>query len=502
MKNLTKLFACLLALLMLTAAFAACTGTEDPTEKESSNATEGSTTPEETTAPEVLPEIEKNDYSEYLYMQTYKGDSILEHMWVEKSQGDVVSEALYNRQQKLMDYLGVELIGTPAPGDDSGEYNMTYTNAFATAVKNKDGSVDLFIPNAYVGVPGLIKSGYIMNLKNIDTFDFDADYWNTEYMDSIAIYDRYYLGYSDFCIPKTHLITFNKKMMEQYGDALGESIYTIVDDYRWTIDQMISLANLVYIDATGDGKTEDDTFGITGQQWIPFIGFLHASNIQLVEENDAGEYEVSVYNEKNQEKTVSLVDKLGALAKADCAWFRYRVEPTAMIDITSDRTLMMLSHTASLDNYLEHDVAFGVLPYPMYDETQKDVGYRSMNYDGYIAIPSYSRNLNMTAESVELLSFWGEDVNVAVYEKLLGKQVANSPDDSRMLDYVWDGICIDFGLTYSHLTGALDQNLYMLPTLTNPNGTEQIASYVNGYTRGANTAIEKFMKQMKKMGDN
>lgn len=103
----------------------------------------------------------------------------------------------------------------------------------------------------------------------------------------------------------------------------------------------------------------------------------------------------------------------------------------------------------------------------------------------------------MIAESLEVLSFHSGNVRTAVYEKLLGKQVANAPDDAKMLDIVWDNLCSDFGLTYSTITTYLDDNLYMIPWLTQAHSDKNIASYVKAYEIRANRAIEKYLTRLK-----
>ncbi len=494
MKIGSKLLALLLALSMLT-AMAACTQTEEETQPHDETVSEkqesGSQSADETQT-EYMPDIEKKDYGDSLYMQGYAG--LLSWMYAEEGRDDVVTEALYARQQRLYEHLGVDLVGTPAVGD-----NAHYIDAFTTSVKNKDGAIDLFIPHAYASTGQVVQGGYSMDLGKVSMLDLSADYWNEEYMDSLSVFGRYYLGYGDFCIQNAQMVAYNKVLLAQYGDSLSESVYDSVRGYRWTVDKMISVASLVYIDKTGDGKTADDTYGMSGQQWIPFIGFLHASNIQLVEQNEKGDYEVSVFNEKNRERTATLVKKLKEFAASNAAWLKFREEETPIIELPTGRALMTLLNTKSLSNLLNSEVEFGVLPYPMYDEAQKSVGYRHLNYDGYLVIPSYSRNLEMVAESLELLNFWSANVRVAVYEKLLGKQVADLPDDAAMLDIVWDTLVSDFGLTYSYIDTSLNKNLYMLPWLTNPNGTDEVASYVAGYTKAANRAIDKFMKTVDKL---
>ena len=101
-----------------------------------------------------------------------------------------------------------------------------------------------------------------------------------------------------------------------------------------------------------------------------------------------------------------------------------------------------------------------------------------------------------------MLSFFSDPVQTAYYAKQLGKQAADTPDDSAMLQLVWDGICTDFGLAYSYISGSLDTNLYMLPTLTNANTTLSIASHVKSYEDSANKAIDKWMKKYDKKFGN
>ena len=488
MKTSVRILLVLLAAFMTLSCFVACNSSaknDETTPKQDNTASIDSVIEEETLDPEIHPNIEKTNYEEDCYLHVFES---MGRLWVEESDDDVFTEALFARQQKLYDYLGVELYGI-----QTGNLHE-YGDAFTTAVKNKDGSVDVLVCSAYVSIADFIIDGYLRDYNDFDQIDLSADYWKLDYMEEVMLGDAVYLGYSEFNIFNTHALAYNKRMLEQYSDALDESIYDTVRNYRWTIDKMISLANLVYIDQTADGKTADDTFGITGHQWIPFIGFLHACDIPLVEQDDSGAYRVSVYNSTYQDKTTDLVEKLLALSKSDSAYFRFKIEETENIPLSSGRVLMHIHNVGGLVGLLNYDIEFGVVPFPMYDENQKDVGYRSFNYDGFITFPSYMRNENMSVETIEILSFFSDPVQTAYYEKQLGKQASDTPDDSEMLKLIWDGICTDFGLAYSYISPALDTNLYMLPTLTQANTTHAIASYVKSYENTANKAIDKWMK--------
>lgn len=485
MKKHFKLMAALLALLMLVSVFVACDlEIDDPVEEESTQGPD-----------EVVPPIAKKKYDAEFYLSILPDTNPMEYYWVEKSDGDPMDEAVYARQEKVYKWLGVEILGQQVTG------HTTYTEGFKTSVKNRDGSVDTLMTHVHSGVAGLLSEMYLQDLSELPGIDLDQDYWNRDFMDSIAIDNNYYLGFSNYNILYTHVIAFNKEMMEQSAGSMEKSVYQLVNDNEWTLDRMLSLAQLVSSDRTSNGKTDDDTFGLTGQQWVPWIGFFHASNINLVEMNEKGEYVISFMNTANEEKTSSLVNKLKEFSASKYGYFEFPTVPgqgvpSVSVPLTSGRTLMQLASTNGLHSFLKHKVTFGVLPYPMYDVNQKNVGYRSLQWGGYIAVPNYLTNPEMVGETLELLAFYSDDVMVTFYEKMLGKQVADVPDDRKMLDIVWDSVCTDFGQTYlDECPGAL----YFLPYVTwpGPEGKE-LTSYLAGFERGSNRQLATFIKKVVK----
>lgn len=502
MKNIFKSLSFFLALTLVLSSLISCEeSTELPQETIETSAVENSNTEEikpiesaetdektEVTTVQDEPAVESKDYGSYLFMHIHGDVNPVQFYWVEESENDVLSQAIYDRQTRVGEYLGIDIYGVRTPTANK------YIEPFKTAVKNKDGSVHILLTHNYSGVASLISENFFSDLNEVPHLNLYADYWNIDFMDSISLKDHRYLGFSDFNILYTNVIAFNKSMMDKYSAAVDESVYSMVENYRWTLDQMISLANLVYIDATGDGKTVDDTFGIAGLHAVPFVNFLQASDINLIDISESGSYKVSVYNEINKPKTATLVEKLHALAKSDCSWFWRSGEDT--VQLTTGRTLMHLTPSIKLPDYLNYNIEFGVLPYPMYDENQKDVGYRSLQWGGYIAIPSYVDNMDMTAETIEMLSYFSEEVNIAFYDKLLGKQVADTLDDRKMLSIIWDSVCSDFGQTYAEAMPGVDL-LYVIPRLTEANTTKNITSFMASIEKSADKLIIKFLKKIK-----
>ena len=489
--NKLKLISLLLATALLLSALVACdSGKETASETES--ALESVSVIQTEAATEARPgTVEKKDYGAEFYLSILSDVNPPDYYWVEESDNSAMSEAVFARQQKLYEWLGVEIVNV-----GEGLNHMTYADPFKNAVKNKDGSVDTLLSHSNTGVAGIVSGGYLRSFDDMPGIDLNSSYWNLDFMDSLAISDHHLLGFSDFNILYTNVVAFNKTMMEQYADAIDVPLYDRARNYTWTLDKMIEIINLVYIDTTSDGKTPDDTFGLAGRQWVPWIGFMQACGIKLVDVDESGAHKISVMNELNKEKTSALVDILTDLTTSNNAYLDYMTTSVTSVPFNSGRVLLFLESTYGLVSFLDYDVPFGVLPYPMWDEAQRDtVGYQSLQWGGYLCIPTYLENDIMVGETLEVLAFYSDEVKITFYEKMLGKQVADVPDDKQMLDIIWESVCTDFGQTFSDEAARI---LFILPTVTWPESGQSLASYIAGSERAGNASLEKFVKKVDK----
>ena len=496
MKMRFRILALLLSLLMVVPIFASCDTENDTSDSQgiqntqsTENTTSASERPEIETKLEYAPSIPKKNYNDEFYLLIQPGSNIFEYHWVEESGNDLLSQAIFERQQKVYSHLGVEVVGIEA------EHYADYVEPFKNRIKNKDGTVDALITHYFFGVDSFVSGNYFADFNDYLQIDLSADYWNSEIMNDLSIDGETFLGKSDFNILCTYVVMFNKDMMEKYDDELDETVYEMVDNYHWTLDKMISLANLVYIDTTGDGKTIDDTFGIASEQDAAANGFLLSSDISMISPDDSGNYVITVYNDINKEKTTAVVEKLHELSKSNYGWF-WPWAGEYPIEFQEGTALLTWVNTNQLPRYLEYDLNFGVLPYPMYDENQKDVGYRSLQYGGFIGIPTYLRNPQMVGDTLEMLAYYSENVNTAYYEKLLGKQVADTTHDSRMLQIVWDSIGTDFAQTFYGSFESTDF-FHMMARLTPEDATQNVASFIKSRETTVNKLVRKLLIDIK-----
>ncbi len=484
MKISLRLFLVLLASLLAFSVFVGCNEiqTEEPEEDDSGDVG----------GEDFFPDIERKEYDQdfNIYIEGSSGPGNF-HMDEEKNSGSPMDEAVFNRQVKVQKYLGIEIIRVLYPDATFDTYNKY----IQTAVQNMDGTLDVCITHVHGAVSNLISDNLIQDFGEFEGIDLDAEYWNMNFMNTLELNGKYFLGLSDYNVMSTYVIAFNKDMLALYESSLDKSIYDVVKDKEWTLDEMIRLANLVYSDTTGNGKTTDDTYGITGSCWVGFCGFLTSSNIPMLAQDQSGSYKVAVNQSQYFERTDGLITKLRELSQSNCAFFDYPPDyHKVSVPLRTGRVLMQTTSTHDLVGMLDYNIEFGVLPYPMYDLDQASVGYKSLQWGGYIGILSYLRNPIMVGETLELLSFYSENVKITYYEKLLGKQVADMPDDAAMLQIIWESVSTDVGQTFLNATtGGGNGICYMVPELVNPSATKNLASYIQGKERSVNDGFKKFL---------
>ena len=154
---------------------------------------------------------------------------------------------------------------------------------------------------------------------------------------------------------------------------------------------------------------------------------------------------------------------------------------------------MQVISVRDLEDLLNYNIEFGVLPFPMYNRDQASVGYRSLQFGGYIGVLSYQDNKAMVAETIEMLSYYSENVKITYYEKVLGKRVADMPDDAAMLEIIWQSITPDFGQTFTSL-GYDDIGVcYAIPQMIHPETTQNLSSYLDARGNSLDEGFKKFL---------
>ena len=423
------------------------------------------------------------------------------YFWAEKTTGDGMNDALYQRQQTIETLLAVDLIYKEAEGVGQTAAYEVYADEVKNAIKSGTEKYQLVGTHTYHDLPDLITTGSLKDFNEFESIDLSKPYWNKKIMDQVAYKGHYYLGYSDYNLATAYLVAFNKTLYDNSASAFnGSTMYDYVTSGKWTLAKMGEVATYIYEDA---GSIEDNTYGLVGELWVPFCGFIQSSGESLVLKNaQSGKYELTWYdNQTIKNKLNDLVETLRDMKDMKEVHFWMHSAFASQGDATplylrNGKVFMKLMNTTELADLTTTQVKFGVVPYPMYDEDQYNgVGYQSLNWAGYIAVPSNISDTKMVSDVLECLAFYSNDVTTYYYEKLLGLKVSDAPEDAEMLDIVWDGLCADFGIVYSMIdeNSSLTSFVYAVPNCLKNN--QSFGVFHTRYGRPAKIAIDKALNK-------
>ena len=103
MKKSFRILALLLAVIMMVSVFVACNGGEGTTDETTVNNEDTNGSGDETTG-EVMPDVEKKNYDTTFFLSVMTDVNPMDRYWVEESNDDVLSAALFERQEKVRNY--------------------------------------------------------------------------------------------------------------------------------------------------------------------------------------------------------------------------------------------------------------------------------------------------------------------------------------------------------------------------------------------------------------
>ncbi len=481
-----RIAAVLLALLTVLPCVACANSGEDEPEGTQAPESQGATNAETEADTKYVPDIEKTNYDcdfNIVIGGTFDADLILIEE-EEDAVGDPLSTAVFERAVRVNEHIGVTCVFQDAGGWT--EYSATVKRS----VQAGDDNYQLVLTPVYQGVCDLITGNVLTDFGELPGINIEAPYWSLDLMEEIKIGDQYLLGYNEMCLSLVNLIVFNKDLQEAYQ---VESPYALVRNKEWTLDKLMSITANIYKDDGNGSRDAADTYGITGWGWVPLISLVTSSDLKIVDRNTEGNYEIAY--EHDREKMVDLIDKVFKLYNAEGSFFWKSVPaPGTEVSFSAGTSVFQFFSSPGLASFRDKDIRFGVLPYPLYDNKQAD--YRTLNWNGLMAVPNSIKNPEMVGSVIELLAYYTEPVRVAYYENLLSAKIADAPDDVEMLDIIWATQVTDVGIVTCNAAAQMDNLVYMIPKMCEA-GNNTFASYIKGNSKSAQRALDKVFKQGK-----
>lgn len=463
-----KFLSLTLASMMLLGMLAACSNadgdsqqTNDPAVTTAAPAV-GDTTPTETADPTVDANGYKRDdlpadlnFNNETITMLYWEDAEKPEFFVEDYTGEVVNDALLNRNRKVEERIGVKLefVGT------KGNYNNQAN--FVTQAQNSvnsGGDIDIFAGYSMTGAT-LAVQGLSQNLLDLKYINFDQPWWPASLIDETTINNKLYFCSGDIATSMLHFMYGEFVNRDMLKDFNLEDPYTLVEEGKWTIDKMFEMAKGVYSDLDGDGALSlNDRYGLVTSS-IHFDSFFPAAGLRTVEKSEDGK-SLMISPLFNSEKTVNLLEKINSF-----------FHDSGEVNLTGTgaffelgQTLFTVDRVYMAENRLR-DVEFdyGVVPVPKWDEAQENyITCMAFPFTLY-SISSATQKADIAAATLECLGSEGyRQVTPMLFETAMKVKYATNDKTAQMYDLIRESVVIDLGriftTTFNNYTYSIFRN--------------------------------------------
>ena len=399
---------------------------------------------EETTEEEEKFKLPEYNFDGYNFNILAAAEQWANYYYVESESGDVVDDAVYNRNRAAEELYNVAINYHVLNGYMAGM--PAVATALRGAVNSGAGEFDLAIINvAYIS--GRILEGLFVDINTVDTINLDNPWWFDKINKEITVANKLYTisgSYSLMSITNAWCMYFNKLLINDYD---LDNPYMLVDSGKWTFDKMLEMGNEVCMDLNGDGKHDgEDRYGLISGGGETFYALRYGMGTTITNFDSDG-YPVL---DGASEKMVTVFDKLKALY--DDKEYFYMVS-----GVTQDAQAYMFSANKALfmsypikitENAIMREFEdYGILPQPKLDELQ-DSYYSLCLGDGY-SIPTVVNDEKMSGAVLEALNMESYlNVVPKYYDIALQRKYTRDNESSAMLDIIRNNCIMDFGALY------------------------------------------------------
>ena len=408
------------------------------------------TTPAETTPPEpkepetpeeMLALFEQTDYNKQafniLLCNKYNG-SISIQQAAEEYTGNVVNDALYERDMALESYFNIDLVYNIA--EDNGQLTTIARNTAEAGLSD----YDLIFGGMRASAAQLAVQAYLTDLNSLDALDLDKAYWNQNIKKDLEIVNKMYFATGDITtryMSAANLIAFNEQMVKDYGYG---NLYQKVYDGTWTIDELGKMIKDKSQDLNQDEKlvVSQDFVAMSGAS-DAWYGFIVGTGTKALVRNADG---IPVVN--NTESCYNVIDKLASFLTTPDAQIQ-DVSYGSSAAFKEERAMFLLSAACDLQIIADWD-GYGILPIPKYDVNQ-DAYYSLAN--PYISTAVFilrcSKDANKSAAIMEAMAAVSSLTSApAQYENIMQLRQAKNEDSMKCLKIATEATTFDFTYIY------------------------------------------------------
>lgn len=516
--KIRRILAAALATLMATAALAACAGDADTTTDTTAAPSTSTTAPPETEASgpaldawgrEIIDDgipADLNFNGEEINILAREDSRFRWQIdfYSPEITGEMVRDAVYNRNARIEERLGVKFVVEEFPGSHSNfsGYADKITRAYQAGSHEYDmvGTYSLF------GAEYALQ-GYFYNINNLDQYlDLDKVWWNQNFREELTVNDKLYFVVGDVNLTTlTRMFTLFVNQTELERRLPGVDLYSVINDGKWTLDYFTTLLADTYQDLNGNTRADDgDFFGLLSTAPSEaYDSFAASTDFKMIVRDSTDSFAIN----PDTEGLINRIDKISKVYHTNPETIFLANEAGIEDNIKRFANNQALFMLYTLDKAGEETLRnmtdpYGVLPLPKFDENQ-DI-YRTIPQDAFnlISILGDVENPDMIAAVLELMCAESYKTVVPLYyEEALKYKYMPNEDSGKMIDYLRDGLTFDFATINTRSLQNAGQ--FMRNTLHNagPDAASRVASSMAIQQKMFNKSLEKFVQKYADLGN-
>ncbi len=422
-----------------------------------------------------------------------RNDSGFEYEFaVEDSVGEVMNDAVFNRNQLVEERLGIEFVFHTVSSDNSNIQTLR------SSILSGTGAYDIAAIHCSQGAV-LAPEGAYQNLLNFDILALDKPWWNQTLNEELDVFGYLPMICGDISLSatmRTNVTFFNKSLYDEYFD---DNIYDIVKSGKWTLDTFKSMTKDVYRDLDGNSKMDNEDFYAIAfpSASTPLDAFVAALDLSITTTNIDGVPELSF----NSERTINAFQKLTELVMENPGtWTNSRDDAAKAPDMirpkfVNGEFIFWMTNIQETEKFRDMKDPYGVLPLPKFDESQDAYYTLPHNAFSMMTIPADSKNSEAAAAALEALceESW-RTVTPAYYEVALKAKYFHDDESAQMFDLIMEGIQLNFGSVYQ--TTCIDAIGWLIRDLS-----KDFASTYAANERKYEKALAKLLEDLEALSE-
>jgi len=362
--------------------------------------------------------------------------------------GDVLEEAIYERNAKVAERFNITIEVLPESSFEATKRKITQT------VTAGDDAYDL-IYHHVISAGGLATGDYLYNWHDVPTINFERPWWNNSNEDILTHNGICKLAVGEFALSAlsmTYCMYFNKTLAANYN---YENLYDIVNSGAWTRERLTQMTKDTFGDLNGNStKDKDDLFGFAQTNTSSVATYLWAFDNPIFAKNNEGALEYVYKTEKVGEIVNWLDDYLFKQPGVYCD--RTSTDWAAAFRMFEKNQVIITPGTFSVAiQWRDLEENFGIIPYPKWDDNQDTYYTMSDGDHGVLGVPYSAKDVDFIGAITEVLcaETW-KSVHPAYYDVALKVKGARDEESIAILDMIFENRVFDFGFVYDNWNGV------------------------------------------------